>query len=455
MHMKEIKILTPVGMLGYGFPPEDYRRGIEKNPDAVILDSGSTDPGLYMLGTGSTMVKPMAYERDLKIILSGIGEKKIPLLIGSVGGDGTNAHVDYIADMISDILKTMNVHKKIIKIYSDIDKKLVLQKLQNKKIQPCSSSPELTGKDVEESVRIVAQMGAEPILKALQEYPDVDIVVAGRAYDPSPYAAFCMWKGITDPGIYWHMGKVMECGGFCCEKKDMVIMATVREDSFDLEPLNPLNRCTEISVASHTLYEKTRPDLLAGPGGVLNLRNAKYEQITERAVRVWGSRFEPSESYQIKLEGATVEGYRCSFIGGVRDPILISQIDQFLQRVKEFASGTYPQLKTGEARIDFHVYGKNAVMDDLEPNSDFLPQEVGILGTVTAQTQELANAICANTRVFVLHGPSPGQVATGGNLALPLNPPDNPLGPVCRFSFYHLMEIEDPVSLFSVKYLEV
>lgn len=43
--MKEIKILTPVGMLGYGFPEEDYRRGLEREPDAVILDSGSTDPG--------------------------------------------------------------------------------------------------------------------------------------------------------------------------------------------------------------------------------------------------------------------------------------------------------------------------------------------------------------------------------------------------------------------------
>ena len=53
--MTEIKILTPVGMLGYGFPVEDYQRGLERDPDAVILDSGSTDPCPYMLGTGTTM----------------------------------------------------------------------------------------------------------------------------------------------------------------------------------------------------------------------------------------------------------------------------------------------------------------------------------------------------------------------------------------------------------------
>ena len=90
-------------MLGYGFPEEDYRRGLERQPDAVILDSGSTDPGPYMLGTGTTMVKPRAYVRDLKVILEGIGDKKIPLLIGSAGGAGFDGNVDYIVNTIKDL----------------------------------------------------------------------------------------------------------------------------------------------------------------------------------------------------------------------------------------------------------------------------------------------------------------------------------------------------------------
>lgn len=453
--MNEIKILTPVGMLGYGFPPEDYLRGLERNPDAVILDSGSTDPGPYMLGTGTTMVKPLAYVRDLKIILSGIGDKKIPLIIGSAGGAGFDKNVDYIVDVIRDLCKEMGLHKKIVKIYSDIPKELVLEKLAANKIESCSCSPELTEKDVTESVRIVAQMGMEPILKAMQENPDADIVVAGRAYDPSPYAAYCAYRGIDDPGIYWHMGKIMECGAFCCEKKGQVILATVREDSFDLEPMAEDNRCTEVAVASHTLYEKTRPDRLPGPGGVLNLDHSKYQQLNDRAVRVWGSSFEPSKAYQVKLEGAAVVGYRTTFIGGVRDPILIRQLDSMLPLVKKYAANLYPELKTGEAKIFFHVYGKNAVMEDLEPEKDSVPHEVGILCEVVAPSQELASAICANTRVALLHGPYPGQLATGGNLALPLNPPDNALGAVCRFSVYHLMEVDDPVTLFPIETEEV
>ena len=446
--MKEIKILTPVGMLGYGFPEEDFKRGLEQNPDAVILDSGSTDPGPYMLGNNQTLVKPRAYVRDLKVILSGIGNKKIPLLIGSAGGCGTKENVDFIVQTIEEICLELGLHKKMVIIYADVDAQLVKERFQQGRISPCSSAPELTEQDIDSTVRIVAQMGAEPILKALQENPDVDIIIAGRAYDPSPYAAFCAYKGITDPGIYWHMGKIMECGAFCCEKKGAVIVATVREDSFDLEPMEQNNRCTEVSVASHTLYEKTRPDLLCGPGGVLDLHKSHYLQLDDRSVRVGGSEFIPSPTYQVKLEGAAMVGYRTSFIGGVRDPILISQIDSFLNMVKEYGMRSFPELGSGEAQLFFHLYGKNAVMEDLEPEQNYTPIEVGILGEVVAQSQELANAICANIRVAVLHGPYPGQIATGGNLALPLNPPDNPLGPVHRFSIYHLMEVENPLELF-------
>lgn len=340
--MTEIKILTPVGMLGYGFPQEDFNRGMEQKPDAIILDSGSTDPGPYMLGKGTNMVKPRAYYRDLKMILTGIGEQHIPLIIGSAGGSGCRENVDFIVEMIQKLLKELNLNKTMVKIYADIDKQLVIDKFNHQQIASCSSSPQLTLKDIDDSVRIVAQMGMEPILKALSDYPDVDIIVAGRAYDPSPYAAYCKYRGIDDPGIYWHMGKIMECGAFCCEKKGQVIMATVREDSFDLEPMDPTNRCTEVTVASHTLYEKTRPDLLPGPGGRLNLQHSKYQQLTNRKVRVWGSEFEPSPVYQVKLEGASIEGYRAMFIGGVRDSILISQLDSFEKMVVDYGCSLCP-----------------------------------------------------------------------------------------------------------------
>ena len=63
---------------------------------------------------------------------------------------------------------------------------------------------------------------------------------------------------------------------------------------------------------------------------MLDLSNCKYEQVTDRRVRVSGSRFEPSKHYTVKLEGAKTSGYRSIFIAGARDPIFIGQIDEIL-----------------------------------------------------------------------------------------------------------------------------
>ena len=115
--------------------------------------------------------------------------------------------------------------------------------------------------------------------------------------------------------------------------KGRSMLATVRKDHFELVPLNIVERCTPLSVAAHTLYEKTRPDILPGPGGELHLHQAQYKQLDDgRTVRICGAVFKPTP-YEVKLEGARIMGHRTVFIGGVRDPILVSQIDEFLAAV--------------------------------------------------------------------------------------------------------------------------
>ena len=453
--MKEIKILTPIGMLGYGIPEADFWRGIDGGVDAIAVDAGSTDPGPYQLGLGQMIVSSSALERDLRLCLAGSTKLKVPLLIGSAGGPGISAHVDETIAMIRAIAREKGYRLKVAAIYADVDPALVRERYAEGRIVPCASAPELLAGDIDASTNIVAQMGAEPFLKVLKEHPDVDVIVAGRAYDPAPFAALCQLHGIDDPGVYWHMGKIMECGAVCAEPKGRVIVATIRADSFDLEPMNPKERCTTLSVAAHTLYEKTRPDLLAGPGGVLDLTRARYEQLDERTVRVSGSTFRPSPVYQVKLEGSAIAGQRSIFIGGIRDPILIAQIDAFLAALRERLAVPYPQLAAGKAILNFHLYGKNGVMGALEPEKDFVPLEIGILGEVTAPTQELANAICSSARIGVLHMPYPEQMATAGNFAIPLNPPESPIGPVCRFSIYHLMEVDSPLELFPAHVEEI
>ena len=450
----ELKILTPAGILGYGIPAEHFWRGVDRGLDAIVIDSGSTDPGPYQLGLGTMLVSRRAYLRDLGLIVQACAERKIPAIISSAGGPGIDRHVDDMVAMIREIAVEKGFRLKIAAIYASVDAELVCRRLEAGRVTECGPSGELTTEAVRGATGIVAQMGAEPIARVLREHPEIDIIVTGRAYDPAPYAALCMLHDI-DPGVYWHMGKIVECGAVCAEPKGRVILATVRRDSFDLEPMNPEERCTPASVASHTLYEKSRPDLLAGPGGLLDLRESNYEALDARRVRVRGSKFHASDRYSIKLEGASVVGYRTIFIGGIRDPILIGQLDSFLDGVRTRTGALFPELAAGEATMVFHVYGRDGVMGAKEPMRYVVPHEVGLLGEITAATQDLANAICSAARITVLHMPYPGQLATAGNFAIPLNPPENPIGPVCKFSVYHLMELDSPEELFTTRYVEV
>jgi len=121
-------------------------------------------------------------------------------------------------------------------IYSDISKSIVFKSLKAGEIVGCGQSvPKLSESDIEDAVTIVAQMGPEPFLDAMEAQPDFNVVIGGRAYDPSPYVAFCIYhakrssRKLTDAqvGGFTHMGKIMECGALCATPKSHTAMATV------------------------------------------------------------------------------------------------------------------------------------------------------------------------------------------------------------------------------------
>ena len=55
---KEMKILSPSGIVGYGFPEESFKAGIAQKPDLIACDGGSTDPGPYYLAAVSPSPTP-------------------------------------------------------------------------------------------------------------------------------------------------------------------------------------------------------------------------------------------------------------------------------------------------------------------------------------------------------------------------------------------------------------
>ncbi len=222
----------------------------------------------------------------------------------------------------------------VVAIFSDTDKGLIKERLQAGAISGCGSVvPPLIPSDIDECHRIVAQMGPEPFIDALNANPGLHVLVGSRAYDPAPYVAFAEHSyqnlhleakpdSSRQFGTFTHMGKILECAGLCAEPKGGGAVATVYLDgTFDVAPLSPAARCTPLSVAAHTLYEKSRPDHLFSPGGYLDLTKAMYKQLSDdRTVRVRGSTFVWSRDYgkgvyQVKLEGAKATGYRAMYVG--------------------------------------------------------------------------------------------------------------------------------------------
>lgn len=423
----EVRIFTPIGNVGYGYSTEIFWSTIDNlKPHAIICDSGSTDSGPQKLALGSSTVPRESYECDLEPMVAA-AHLGTPVIIGSAGGDGADAHVDMFVDIIDGIVAARGYRSlKIIKIYAEIPKEVVQQALGSlpSRIAPCGSGvPPLIGPEIEASARIVAQMGMQPFLDAMHDHPDFDIIVAGRAYDPAPYAALCHYHGLKDMGLAYHMGKVMECGAQCATPKSREAFATIREDSFDIMPLDPTAICTPLSVAAHTLYEKSRPDLHYGPDGVLDLTNSNYTALPDgRSVRVQGSTFTqstPESRWTVKLEGAKTEGYHSIFIGGCADPILISQLDDLLVRVRAYVASKC----AFEYDLKLTVYGHEGALNMLGTKKKKLgparvspmiqppPATVGILGQARAATQKEANMVVAMARVACVHGPYKGQKA--------------------------------------------
>lgn len=439
----EFRILTPCAILGYGYRSDHFWLGVDKyEPSAIIVDAGSTDGGPYKLGLNKMTCGRESYVRDLTPMLEASYYRKIKVLISSAGGDGSNSHVQEMLDIIKEITGKRGFSFKISTITTDISRDLVKTRLAKRQVHPCGPVPDLLPEDIDKSVDIVGQMGAEPFLAALED--DVDIILAGRSYDPAPFAAFCFSRG-ADPGVGWYLGKIMECGAFCAVPKGRTMVATVRQSSFDLTPVSPLERCTPVSVAAHTLYEKTRPDRLPGPGGVLHLDGAQYEPLPDgRSIRVSGSKFIPTPVYQVKLEGVERLGHRTIFIGGIRDPIFISQVDELLDDARAYTKKLFPELDASKhCQLRFQIYGRNAVMGPLEPSLSAAPaHELGILGEVVAPTKEKSFAIANNVRATILHMPYKGQMATAGNFASPLSPHEQDAGDVFRWNVYHLLDLQ-------------
>jgi hypothetical protein len=448
-----LSYIALTGSLGAGFKESSLERGLSRPLDFIAADSGSTDGGPFYLGTGEWIWARQAYLRDLRLGLLGARRAGVPLVIGSCGGGGGDAAVDGYVDLVREIVREAGIGVRVATVHCEPDRTWLAGKYRAGDLLELRGAPAIDESTFAQPGHIVAMAGAEPIQEALDA--GADIVLAGRASDAALFAAIPLARGF-DPGPVWNAAKIVECGSAAAENRSGqdCLACTFDDEGFILEPLDPALRCTPRSVAAHTLYETADPYRLVQPSGTLDARDARYIALDERRVRVVGGSFEPATQYTAKLEGAAPVGFLSSFWGSTRDPIILTQLDTWIesltQHIRDRLAGTF-----GEAYdLRISVYGANGTTG--EP-TETVPREAVLSFDLLADTQEDASAMARAAYHAALHWPVKEWSGSITTFAHRYSRPVVDRGPVHRFTLNHAVVLDEAerASVFRVDVQDV
>ena len=450
----EVRVLTPTGMLGAGISPRHVEYGIARGAHAIALDSGSTDSGPAYLAKAVSKTNREAIKRDLEVLMAAAHQARIPILIGSCGTAGTDAGVDWTADIAVDVARSLGVAPRIALLYSEQSPAVIMARNAAGKIRPLPPAGPLCDTTITACEHIVALMGPEPYMAALEQ--GADIVLGGRTTDTAVLAATPLLRG-AGAGPAWHASKVAECGGLCTvNPRAGGVLMRVGAEGFDMEPLSPDNQCSPESVSAHMLYENSDPFRLIEPGGILDVEDACYRQLDSRVTRVTGSRWRPTP-YTMKLEGAGGGAFQTIMLIGIEDPEVLANLDALHDGMH--ATLTHRIQRTfreeaGDFDLSLRIYGWNGVSGRPVPAGAPPPREVGVLLVVTAATQELADRMAKACNPLFFHFPlRPGIELP--SYAFPFTPAEISRGQVFEFLLNHVVEVADGHELVRTAWIDL
>jgi Acyclic terpene utilisation family protein AtuA len=454
---KTVKAVAATGNLGTGFREESLVLAVKQGADFVGCDAGSTDSGPYYLGSGNPRGPRQAVKRNLGLILRETLRAGIPAIIGTAGHAGGRPHLEWTVDIVRELARENHWHFRFAAIDSEIKPAILAGAFRRNEIKPLSPAPVFNEEVITQAQRFVAMMGIEPIQAALAQ--GAKLVIAGRCSDVAIYAALPVLKGIPKH-VAFHAGKILECGAASVARRlyPDCMAAELDEHGFTVESPNLELQCTPQSVAAHTLYENADPYMLTEPGGVLDTTAARYHAVSGRAVRVEGGRFVSAKKYTVRIEGASLAGYRSVVIAGIRDPLVLKQLDSFLSSLRavvehKIADALAPPA--GAYSINFRVYGRDGTLGAFEPDAKMEGHEVGLIIDVVASSQSLASDILPLVWHSGLHHPIPEYQGLLSNLAFPFSPPGIDVGAVYRFCANHVWELDDPCKPFHTTWEEL
>ncbi|MDE3122269.1 MAG: acyclic terpene utilization AtuA family protein, partial [Paracoccaceae bacterium] len=367
--MKSLKIICPNGHLGFApLKVESFRLGVAAKPDYIAADSGSDDIGPVPLGT-DTCASPAAWqEHDLEHMLLAARELDVPMLIGSAGDTGTNSRVDMYVEMIRKIARRHDLPPfRIGWFYSEVDRELVRAQIRSgTAVAGLDARPDLTEDELDATTRVVAMAGVHPFVELLKQ--ECDVIIGGRSSDSAIFAAPALYHGFPEAQAYY-LGKVLECASFCAEPYGAkeTVLGEITEDWVEVTAMHPGQRCTVASVAGHAMYERSNPYHEYVAGGMLDMTDCHYRQVSEKTTRVTGMRFVPATDLRVKLEGSGKVGERFVGMAGIRDPYTIANVDEVIawsraQVIERFGPDGW--------ELHYNVFGRDGIMGPLEPLRD-------------------------------------------------------------------------------------
>ncbi|MGF7151163.1 hypothetical protein FHS96_004826 [Sphingomonas zeicaulis] len=443
-----VKIIVPCGSLGAGVKQDEVDYGLSQGAHAIASDAGSTDSGAAYLATGKSKNSRSAVKHDLTILMKAHAKAGIPVIIGTSGQAGGDINLDWTRDILLEVIAELGINPKIALLYSEQEKQRIKALNAEGRITPLAPLGPLDDATVDACDHIVALMGVEPYIAALEA--GADVILGGRSTDTAVLASFAIWKG-APWGAAWHAGKIGECGGQCAVNRLTAgVLLSFDADGFEVQPLALDNQCTPLSVSTHMLYENTDPYRLTEPGGVLEVSGARYALLEDgRTTRVTGSVWE-EHPYTMKLEGAGGGMFQTIMLVGIQDPDVLRDVsgfhDRFLAALYARTRQSIPAEELGDFHISLRMYGWNAVDGAEVPAGTPAPRELGVLFVATARTQELASAIAHSCNPYFFHYPAVMDKELP-SYGFAFSPADVPRGPVYEFKLNHVVALDDPMAL--------
>ena len=170
------------------------------------------------------------------------------------------------------------------------------------------------------------------------------------------------------------------------------------------------------------------------------------------------SRYTPADTYTVRLEAATLRGYRTVVVAGVRDPLLLMQMDDYIASATDRVTKKVKDslgLEATDYRMRWLVYGQSGAMGALEPNPVIEGHEVGLVIDIVAVDQKTANAISSIAWHTTLHHPIKQYHGLISSLAFPFSPPAVSVGPAYEFSINHAMKLDRPDATYTLTFEEL